>query len=1013
MVDRSVTVRVDANVSPFVRAMGTGSAAAGQFAHNLESADGRMAALVQTGLALAPALVPLGTIAIPAVAGLTTQLTAAAAAGAVTILAFQGIGDAVKAMQDQAIDPTDAHLKKMHQTLDALGPAGQVFAHFIQGLRPDMQELQDVAQMGLFPGLQDGIEETLRLAPQVKDLIGDISGELGDMARDGGAALDSPRWRAFIKYLDSDGVPTLRAMGKSLGFVTEGFVSLLMDFDPLADDFTHGMVGMSKSFRDWADGLDQTEGFEHFVDYVRQNGPEALDTLGALGGALLSLIEAAAPVGSALLPVITELADGLSAIAESPVGPTLITAAAGIGALGRALALLKAVGLRGDGSSMIGKALGVQELKAAPSAYRAVAVAEAELRLAQDELTASMIRAHAAQGSMMSTVQKQAATDEYAAAQQRVATATQKVTDAEKTRTAALRSSVGTIGKAAGVVGGLVAATNGWGDSLGLANTTTDALLGSFAGPWGIAIGGAIGLIQDFTSGSAHAGHSLSDWNRELAQNEADLTRYSDILGQARSQLAAMQKQIAVPDSMLGSELSAFKPDNLKMDFQALFGDLDNSALGQQLDQVNQLESNYEDLVTAVNELGHGLGGLGLNQTTRDTEKLNRILAAAKPAMDALGYSVGDLAQGMRDGSITQMIANIRQWNINADSARARTRSVADSFKALDDAMNSTEQSAQDVAQALDDLLSPNLNLSAATDEWTTALRHLNDDLAKHNKTLKGNSDAAIKNRAAIRDRVQSLEQVLTAEADAGASSGQLSRKLQTQREALIQAGKAAGISEGDMRAYLHTLGLTPKLIRTIINADTSSAERALAEARRQLAAMDGAHATAILELDTVRTGPGGQAAGYVNNAMGSMYPSVRSFAWGGGDVPNGHMPEFAGPGVARVWRERETGGESYIPHANDRRRPRAKSILEQTASMFGGAVTWFGDGGMSRHRLSVPSYSGGRERVIERIVERVPTGRIRAHIEGVGDAFIRLAEDAADDRIQAHAIREEEQAGR
>lgn len=63
-----------------------------------------------------------------------------------------------------------------------------------------------------------------------------------------------------------------------------------------------------------------------------------------------------------------------------------------------------------------------------------------------------------------------------------------------------------------------------------------------------------------------------------------------------------------------------------------------------------------------------------------------------------------------------------------------------------------------------------------------------------------------------------------------------------------------------------------------------------------------------------------------------------RSF--GMGDVVDGHAPEFAGPGVTRVWREPETGGESYIPHRNDSRRPRAEAILAQTAALFGGRYT-------------------------------------------------------------------------
>ena len=56
---------------------------------------------------------------------------------------------------------------------------------------------------------------------------------------------------------------------------------------------------------------------------------------------------------------------------------------------------------------------------------------------------------------------------------------------------------------------------------------------------------------------------------------------------------------------------------------------------------------------------------------------------------------------------------------------------------------------------------------------------------------------------------------------------------------------------------------------------------------------------------------------------------------WGHGH-PEQALPEFATAGPTRIWREEETQGESYIPHADDWRRPRAVSILEQTANLFG-----------------------------------------------------------------------------
>lgn len=73
-----------------------------------------------------------------------------------------------------------------------------------------------------------------------------------------------------------------------------------------------------------------------------------------------------------------------------------------------------------------------------------------------------------------------------------------------------------------------------------------------------------------------------------------------------------------------------------------------------------------------------------------------------------------------------------------------------------------------------------------------------------------------------------------------------------------------------------------------------------------------------------------------------------------GGDRPNAHMPQIAsGHGPVRVWGERETKGEAYIPFANDHRRPRAEAILGTVAHKFGKRLV--NDDGSP----FVPSYRG------------------------------------------------------
>src|SRR3546814_2553141 len=64
-------------------------------------------------------------------------------------------------------------------------------------------------------------------------------------------------------------------------------------------DFSSWMVDVADSFDRWATGLDQTEGFQEFVAYIRENGPQVADTMGALGDAVLQVVQASAQIGRA------------------------------------------------------------------------------------------------------------------------------------------------------------------------------------------------------------------------------------------------------------------------------------------------------------------------------------------------------------------------------------------------------------------------------------------------------------------------------------------------------------------------------------------------------------------------------------------------------------------------------------------------------------------------------------------------------------------------------------------
>lgn len=293
---------------------------------DLNKYTGRLGLLARTAATIGPALVPVTAGLIPAVTGLTAGFGAAAGAAGVALLAFHGVGDAIKAMDAYQLAPTTENLQKMQQAMEALGPSGAQFAKFIDGLEPQLHSLQDVARQGLFPGMEQGINELLPLLPQVQHIVGEISSELGKLSAQAGSGIaNDAGFQKFFHYLDTDAAPTVDAFGKATGKVASGIVALIADMAPLNRDFAGGMVRAADAFQRWAAGLDQTQGFRDFISYVQQSGPQVAHLLEAVASAFIAIAKAAAPIGSVTLPLLTDMVNLIAKVADSPLGPLIVS----------------------------------------------------------------------------------------------------------------------------------------------------------------------------------------------------------------------------------------------------------------------------------------------------------------------------------------------------------------------------------------------------------------------------------------------------------------------------------------------------------------------------------------------------------------------------------------------------------------------------------------------------------------------------------------------------------------
>jgi TP901 family phage tail tape measure protein len=155
------------------------------------------------------------------------------------------------------------------------------------------------------------------------------------------------------------------------------------------------------------------------------------------------------------------------------------------------------------------------------------------------------------------------------------------------------------------------------------------------------------------------------------------------------------------------------------------------------------------------------------------------------------------------------------------------------------------------------------------------------------------------------------------------------------------------------IEGYWTVIDGVPTFVKTTFSAYTADARSAIDVLKGEIAAMPKNHTTTFTirriqnEVKLEQNG--------ITSAAGNI---VRAYAAGGLDAPNRHVAEIATSGT-RMWAEPETQGELYAPLANDWRRPRAKALVSQVVSRFGGDVTWHAAGSMSASAFGAPAAAG------------------------------------------------------
>lgn len=787
-----------------------------------------------------PGIVPMLGAAGAGVMALAAQMGSAAIAGGVLLGSLQGVGDGLKAIHEADIEPTAENLAELDKVMASLSPAAREFARQGYELLPMLKALRDTGAANLFPGLMSSLDNLEQLESEFARIMRTNGRVVGNMADDITESLASDRWADFLAFAATDGPQAVRQLTQTVGSLTHGLAELWMAFDPVNDDAGRWMRDMARDFDAWATKLDQTQGFEDFVEYIRTTGPQVADMLGSLFNALVQIGQAAAPLGGPVLEGTTALLDVLAAIADSDAGPTIMAAVTAMALLSRGAKLYET---------------------AAGSAFSRTHVAN--------------IRGMAA------------ALDTTSRSQERASLSVSAYAEAEKKRGAAVRDGMKSLGKGAALMGGLAVASSGAADSLGLTNTISLALMGTMAGPWGAAVGGAIGLMLDLGSSQDNTAGRVADLTATFDAQTGAITENTRAKSNQQAQDAGLLsaaeeiglRASVVTDAIMGN----VEAQNLLNDAVAQYG------VSYSITSVKDMRKNYSE------------AEIGAELATRAATKLRDEIPGLTSDFSSASEAAAQFGRGMDGAGESTYRAESR--------VEAFTRSVARLERLL-----STRAGLRDYEQALDD--------------FTKSLK-------ENGRNWDINTQKGRDNQAALDDIVGTTLKV--AEGLRGANR---QRFLTNAISDLRTMANNANIPQSQIRQLIRLLREANGVrVRPVIDADTVRAMSAIERVRNALAGIKDKTVTVRVTQTGAGVTPG---FGPVREARGG----VLDFYANGG-VRENHVAQIAPAGSWRVWAEPETGGEAYIP-LSPAKRGRSIDIWEEVGSRLGVSFARYAEGGVT-----------------------------------------------------------------
>lgn len=483
-------------------------------------------------------------------------------------------------------------------------------------------------------------------------------------------------------------------------------------------------------------------------------------------------------------------------------------------------------------------------------------------------------------------------------------------------------------GAATGAVGlgGKLRSLGGWIQGVsGASLTTRTSLMGLGKAAAGLAVIGvaayAVGKLADSQFGAIQSTQQLSGSLTQLGRTGrfagplAEQWRAGALSGKtAFDEFTDAAKQIGDPSLTdyishgIGQAFSAITGSQSKFDHLKEAMAATDQTLVQmvQSGHADQAKAAYQRMAAAIQKSGGNVGAL------------KKSLPGYSQAIAAMGGK-SQLAAGEVNrltGALGSFYNQTRGDRTSANLAFAQSvKAIGDSFKT-----NGAKIRGNSLAAL------------SNRDAVSQAARAASDYIAKVYQNAKANKSDAAAQQAAIRayrsKRTAMINELVQSGLNRKAAKRLVDQYLKVPPKRATQFSAPGATKSRDQVKSLGTAIAHIHGKRVVINANTKGAKTQIGAFYRYFNALD-LKRTATIGFRQL--GPGKQGVPLGVKADGG----ITRFANGS----ERHLAQVARPGEMRLWGEKETGGEAYIP-LSPAKRPRSLAILRQVAQEFGFALT-------------------------------------------------------------------------